>query len=99
MKIVDRNSNLGTKPVIEAVGEARRGVDLLWLANRFREIFASLQNVSSWLILLKNSIAAATLSVVEKVDPLERSQSDANERGDCLRPQKLLHEKGETSFS
>jgi hypothetical protein len=48
---------------------------------------------------LKNSIAAATLSVVEKVDPLERSQSDANEAGDGLRPPKLLHEKGETSFS
>jgi hypothetical protein len=39
------------------------------------------------------------LSVVEKVDPLERSQSDANEAGDGLRPPKLLHEKGETSFS
>jgi hypothetical protein len=50
-------------------------------------------------ILLKNSIAAAPLSVVEKVDPLERSQIDANERGDGLRPPKLTHEKGETSFS
>jgi hypothetical protein len=50
-------------------------------------------------ILLKNSIAAATFSVVEKVDPLERSQSDANEPGDGLKPPILLHENGETSFS
>jgi hypothetical protein len=52
-----------------------------------------------WPILLKNSIRPATLSVVEKVDPLERSQIDANERGDGLRPPKLTHEKGKTSFS
>jgi hypothetical protein len=48
---------------------------------------------------LKNSIAAAALSDVEKVDPLDRAQSDANESGDGLRPPKLLHEKRETSFS
>jgi hypothetical protein len=49
--------------------------------------------------LLKNSIAAAALSDVEKVDPLDRAQSDANESGNGLRPPKLLHEKRETSFS
>jgi hypothetical protein len=48
---------------------------------------------------LKNSIAAAALSDVEKVDPLDRAQSDANESGDGLRPPKLPHEKREASFS
>jgi hypothetical protein len=56
-------------------------------------------NVCSGSILLKNSIAVARLSVVEKVDPLERSQIDANESGDGLRPPNSLHEKRETSFS
>jgi hypothetical protein len=56
-------------------------------------------NDRSWPILLKNSIAVAALDVVRKVDPLERSQIDANKRGDGLRPPKLLHEKRETSFS
>jgi hypothetical protein len=50
-------------------------------------------------MLLKKSLAAAASSVVEKVDPLERAQSVANESGDGLRPPKLLHEKRESSFS
>jgi hypothetical protein len=50
-------------------------------------------------ILLKNSFAVARLSVVEKVDPLERSQSDASDPVDGLRPPNLLVEKREASFS
>ncbi len=77
----------------EALNLVRRGE---WLVSSEREHATT---DCCWPILLKNSIAAATLSVVEKVDPLERSQSDANEAGDGLRPPKLPHEKRESSFS
>lgn len=35
-------------------------------------------NVGNWPILLKNSFAMPELSIVEKLDPIERAQSDAN---------------------
>ena len=51
------------------------------------------------LFLLKNSNAIARSSVVEKVDPLERAQSDAISEGDGLRPPKSMHEQRGASFS
>src|SRR5258708_14774945 len=49
-------------------------------------------------ILLKNSFAAARLSVVEKVDPLRRSQSDANEPVDGLKTLKIAARKARHEF-
>jgi hypothetical protein len=53
----------------------------------------------SWPILLKNSFAVVELSVLEKVDPLDRAQSRANCSGDGLRPPNSLPENRESSFS
>jgi hypothetical protein len=47
---------------------------------------------------LKNSFAVAEVSVVEKVDPPECSQSDANEPVDGLETPKITARKARNEF-